>query len=643
MSTELLHNTNLELLQSSDEINLLDTVDELRSQGVSHYLSLPQLIVCGDQSSGKSSVLEAISGIPFPTKDNLCTRFATELILRRTRTIEVRISIVPGHALSDTESKRLSGFSETLADFNELPALNDRAREFMGLSAVSSAFCDDVLRVEVSGPDQQHLTIVDLPGLIHAENKLQTAADVSLVLSMVKSYMANARSIILAVVSAKNDYANQIVTKLSKDVDPKGYRTLGIITKPDTLSAGSESEAAYTNLARNREVEFRLGWHVLRNRDYETRNTTLHARDAAEEQFFSHGIWQDFPRQSVGIASLRLRLSKVLLQQIRSELPALVTELEATVDEVQESLVKMGDSRTTVDDQRLFLLHISQSFQSLVKAAVDGTYGHIFFGDTRTAEGYSKRFRAVVQNLNLDFAETMRIRGNRRKIVDHNNLPVREVPPSNQEPDVIDRGRFLDEITRLLKRSRGRELPGMFNPLIIGDLFHEQSAPWMSLIRRHLNGVWEAARAFLELVISYLADEHTAEVLLREVIDSLMNERAHEMEEKLQELLAPHQKGHPITYNHYLTETIQNMREKRMEDEVIRRLSKVYGRKDLATLDELPTKKIRTSTLISALSSRNEADMDLYASSEVLDCMQAYYKVRTLVRRVFELISTRSP
>ena len=60
----------------------------------------------------------------------------------------------------------------------------------MGISTTSSAFSNDVLRVEISEPTQQHLTIVDLPGLIHSENKLQTSADVALVLSMVQSYMA---------------------------------------------------------------------------------------------------------------------------------------------------------------------------------------------------------------------------------------------------------------------------------------------------------------------------------------------------------------------------------------------------------------------------------------------------------------------
>ena len=70
-------------LQTAEHEELLNIIDTLRSQGVSYHVELPQIIVVGDQSSGKSSVLEAISGLRFPTKDILCTRFATELILRR--------------------------------------------------------------------------------------------------------------------------------------------------------------------------------------------------------------------------------------------------------------------------------------------------------------------------------------------------------------------------------------------------------------------------------------------------------------------------------------------------------------------------------------------------------------------------------
>jgi hypothetical protein len=117
----------------------------------------------------------------------------------------------------------------------------------------------------------------------------------------------------------------------------------------------------------------------------------------------------------------------------------------------------------------------------------------------------------------------------------------------------------------------------MSNPLIVGDVFHEQSAPWEQLMQLHLKAAWGAAHAFLELVISHLIDEATADALLREVIDPLMEERYRDITAKLVELLAPYQKGHPIAYNHYFTETIQNMREKRLEAEVTRRLLKFLG------------------------------------------------------------------
>jgi len=89
-----------------------------------------------------------------------------------------------------------------------------------------------------------------------------------------------------------------------------------------------------------------------------------------------------------------------------------------------------------------------------------------------------------------------------------------ETSPDYPVPDIIPRAKYLDEVTELLKRSRGRELPGMFNLLIVGDLFHEQSVSWERLMRLHLKAVWDAARAFLELVTLYLMDDVTADALL---------------------------------------------------------------------------------------------------------------------------------
>ncbi|KAF2467968.1 uncharacterized protein BDR25DRAFT_180592, partial [Lindgomyces ingoldianus] len=77
---------------------ILGIIDKLRELGISENVSLPQLVVVGDQSSGKSSLLEGLTGLSFPVASELCTRFATQIVLRRApvEEAEVRITIIPG-------------------------------------------------------------------------------------------------------------------------------------------------------------------------------------------------------------------------------------------------------------------------------------------------------------------------------------------------------------------------------------------------------------------------------------------------------------------------------------------------------------------------------------------------------------------
>lgn len=158
-------------LCSGDQFDLLDSVECLRSQGISHYVSLPQIFVCGDQSSGKSSVLEAISGVSFPVKSNLSTRFPTEIVLRKTSQSGLSVSIVPHHTRSESEGLALSSFHEKLEGFEGLPTLIDNAKAAMGISTHGKAFSKDLLRIEVTGLDRPHLTIVDLAGLHSFRNE----------------------------------------------------------------------------------------------------------------------------------------------------------------------------------------------------------------------------------------------------------------------------------------------------------------------------------------------------------------------------------------------------------------------------------------------------------------------------------------
>jgi hypothetical protein len=615
--------SQLASLQSSDELGFLDAVDKLRSHGVSHWIQLPQLIVCGDQSSGKSSVLEAISGIPFPTKDTLCTRFPTEVILRRTHAVTGTVSIVPSQSRSESDRQRLSHFQVMLSTFSDLSTVMEKANQVMGIS--SGAFSDDVLRVEITGPDQPHLTIVDLPGLIHSKNKDQTDEDVELIQRLVRNYMNNKRSIILAIVTAKNDLANQIVLSLAKKYDPKGLRTLGIITKPDELPEGSESEAAFTRLARNEDVEFRLGWHVVRNRKYEERDTTLDDRDRVEQEFFAKGVWVDFPRSAVGIKSLRHRLSSVLLNQIRTELPSVISEIEGKLNDCECNLKKLGPSRTSFKDQQKFLFDISQKFQALTKAATDGLYTDPFFGDAGSDEGYSRRIRAVIQNRNLDFARLIRQRGHHWTVVD-NICPPGDDDESDS-PKVICRRDMIARVNDLLSRSRGPELPGMFSPMIVADLIRTQSRRWAELAQCHVDGIWQQCLTFLDHLTRFLTDETTSERIIRKIICPQMDCKLKLLSQKLTEILTIYSESHPITYNHYFTDTVQKIRNVRSKDEIKRNLLKFLGHEDQNMEELWLDQDVSISSLVDTLTTKSEADMDNYACSEILDCMEAYYKV----------------
>ncbi|KAH9908514.1 P-loop containing nucleoside triphosphate hydrolase protein [Xylariomycetidae sp. FL2044] len=606
-----------ERLQSQDHRDLLDIIDKLRSQGISRYVDLPQIIVCGDQSSGKSSVLEAISGMTFPTKDNLCTRFATELILRRSPVAGVKVQILPGPERTAEQKNILNSFQYNQEDI-DVGQVVEAAKETMGLNTADKVFSTDVLRVEISGPSQPHLTMVDLPGLFLAGNKDQSKADAKVVDSLVLSYMRKPRSIILAVVSAKSDFALQQVTRHSRTLDPKGARTLGLITKPDTLVEGSESERVYVNLAQNKDVAFRLGWHVLRNRSYAERNTSTSQRDQAEEEFFSSGIWKTLSPLQLGVAALRDRLSSVLRDQILKQLPNVLKDVDSGIQQCEDILTKLGAARGTLAEQKRYLLGLSSSFSQLIKAAVDGTYTHPYFANTDESEAYPKRYRAVIQNTLSNFADEMRVDGRAKFIQEEGRV-------SSDDRRRISRSDYLEHVKDLMKKSRGRELPGSYNPLIVAELFSKQCQPWKDLARELTGKILKATYTAIVAILQYVTDESTCEAIVRDVVGVAMQKLKKDLTAKMDELLEPHLMGHPITYNHYLTDNVQKA-------QAARHLRAMESR--FRSL--LDTENIRAGRMdycidmrafLNELASLTEPNMDNYSCSMAVDMMEAYYKV----------------
>ena len=256
----------------------------------------------------------------------------------------------------------------------------------------------------------------------------------------------------------------------------------------------------------------------------------------------------------LGVDKLRSRLSKVLLGQIAAELPSLIDEINIKSSACRNRLDKLEDSRATLTEQQRYLFQLSQSFQSLVKAAVNNTYNDPFFRDAKSELGYQKRIRAVIQNLNLNFADNISRRGHCRKVTESKNT-------SHISENVIPitGDKFINHIQHLIKRTKGRELPGTFNPMIVSDLFLKQSAPWGAIARSHADKVWKTAKDFLSHAAAYVADATTSKALFQKIFEPALNQLLGTLDEKTTELLTPHQRSHPITYNHYFTETPQKL------------------------------------------------------------------------------------
>ncbi|KAL4908490.1 P-loop containing nucleoside triphosphate hydrolase protein [Aspergillus multicolor] len=534
-----------------EQSKLLDKIDELRTIGVGGLVELPQLIVCGNQSSGKSSVLEAISRVRFPAKSNVCTRFATEVILRRSQHSKIKIAIEPGPSrVDEAEIKRLRAFThEGLSHGGNLPALIEEAKECMGISeSVNSGFSDDTLKIEISGPDKPELTLVDLPGLYYSTSQQQGSEGIRIVRSLTEKYMKNSRSIILAVVSAKTDYHLQEVLNMAESFDKKRERTLGIITQPDILEANSDEEESYLAFIRNEKIHLQLGWHALRNRSFETRNVTDDERDEQETEFFNQGKWATVSRENVGVESLRRRLSSVLLKHIQRNLPGLIADIQRKISEREQKLAKLGSPRSTLQQQRGFLLGISSGFERITAQALNGMYADSFFaglGDKTRVKDDNSLLRAVVRQLNEYFAEAMTIRGSRRTIRDGgsgNNAPV---AASNENPymedwtpEIVRRHALKSEVEDLARRSRGIELPGQANQLLVGVLFRDQSQPWEDLAKMHLLRTWDAVRYFVSLALRHLTNEHTSSLITEDLLEPELEKMKQKLLDKLEELTA---------------------------------------------------------------------------------------------------------
>ncbi|KAK8038059.1 msp1 [Apiospora phragmitis] len=258
----------------------------LQKVGQSSTLTLPSIVVIGSQSSGKSSVLEAIVGHEFlPKGTNMVTR----------RPIELTLINTPG---SNTDV------------FRTIPSA-----------------CP-------SRPDVPDLSLIDLPGYIQVVGHNQPLELKQKISELCDKYI-QAPNVILAISAADVDLANSAALRASRRVDPRGERTIGVVTKMDLVDAVRGSA-----ILNDKQYPLRLGYVGVVSRVptptglFKTGKTNvLTAITKNENAYFSSHPLEFGPGSdvSVGTTTLRKKLMHVLEQTMSAS-------LQTTSDAIQQEL-----------------------------------------------------------------------------------------------------------------------------------------------------------------------------------------------------------------------------------------------------------------------------------------------------------------
>jgi len=298
---------------------------EIRSMlqvvGQSNALILPSIVVIGSQSSGKSSVLEAIVGHEFlPKGSNMITRRPIELTLVNTPNAQAEYGEFPALGLGKITD--FSHIQKTLTDLN---------------LAVPAADCvsDDPIQLSIYSPNVPDLSLIDLPGYIQVSGMDQPTELKQKISDLCDKYI-QPPNVILAISAADVDLANSTALRASRRVDPRGERTIGVVTKLDLVEP-----ARGASILSDRKYPLRLGYVGVISRVPQT-SGGLFSRGSGnistaisknENTFFSAHPLEYGPQSelTVGTTTLRKKLMHVLEQTMASS-------LQGTSDAIHQEL-----------------------------------------------------------------------------------------------------------------------------------------------------------------------------------------------------------------------------------------------------------------------------------------------------------------
>ncbi|XP_071111276.1 interferon-induced GTP-binding protein Mx-like [Haliotis cracherodii] len=345
---------------------LIDLVDRLRGYGLDSDIRLPAVAVIGDQSAGKSSVLEAISGVQLPRGTGIVTRCPLEMRMKHSEVEdrwEGKIMYKDMHDMTH---------EEIILNRESVGELVRKAQKDMTDSA--KGISDELITLEVTSSDVPDLTVIDLPGIARNAVEGQPSDIETRIKNMIRRYIERQETIILAVLQCNVDIATCEALKMAKEFDAEGGRTLGVLTKPDLLDKGAES--GVVRILNNMEFTLSKGYIIVKCRGQEAISDGQSLKQAleVEEDFFkSHRHFSSLRPSQWGIPNLSGRLSRELKIHIKKLLPDLKEDVRSKLLETERDLHELGeDPPATASEKRQMALRMVTEFIHIATTLTNG-------------------------------------------------------------------------------------------------------------------------------------------------------------------------------------------------------------------------------------------------------------------------------
>ncbi|XP_025975506.1 dynamin-1-like protein isoform X4 [Dromaius novaehollandiae] len=333
-------------------------------------IQLPQIVVVGTQSSGKSSVLESLVG------RDLLPR-GTGVVTRRPLILQlVHVSPEDGRKTAGDESeinaeewgKFLHTKNKVYTDFDEIR--QEIENETERITGSNKGISPEPIHLKIFSSNVVNLTLVDLPGMTKVPVGDQPK-DIELqIRELILQFISNPNSIILAVTAANTDMATSEALKIAREVDPDGRRTLAVITKLDLMDAGTDA----MDVLMGRVIPVKLGIIGVVNRSQLDINNKKSVADSIRDEYgFLQKKYPSLANRN-GTKYLARTLNRLLMHHIRDCLPELKTRINVLAAQYQSLLNSYGEP---VEDKSATLLQLITKFATEYCNTIEGTAKYI--------------------------------------------------------------------------------------------------------------------------------------------------------------------------------------------------------------------------------------------------------------------------